>query len=198
MKQDSKKQEILKIAFDYFLNKGYEATTLRMICKKANVEAPSVYYYFGSKKGLFFAVIDYILEQYQVIKEKVNDNLVFLERNPENVLEQIAIKAVFYSIKHEKETKFYMRYTMFPPSELKRDINSYMKQTYEQKELLYKQALKYFLLKHKLKIELEDAFMKYEKLINSLTFHVVFSNWRPEEDEVKVIVQTFLLIQFQK
>ena len=53
-------------------------------------------------------------------------------------------------------------------------------------------------MSNKLKIELEEAFMKYEKLIDSLTFHVVFSNWRPEEDEVKVIVQTFLLIQFQK
>ena len=52
-----KKDVIIKIAFDYFLNVGYEATTVRMVCKKANIEPPSLYYYFGSKKGLFFAVV---------------------------------------------------------------------------------------------------------------------------------------------
>ena len=40
-----KKDVIIKIAFDYFLNVGYEATTVRMVCNKANIEPPSVVTY---------------------------------------------------------------------------------------------------------------------------------------------------------
>jgi AcrR family transcriptional regulator len=29
-----KKEVIMKIKFDYFLNVGYEATTVRMVCKR--------------------------------------------------------------------------------------------------------------------------------------------------------------------
>lgn len=32
-----KKDLIINIAFGYFLNIGYEATTVRMICKEANI-----------------------------------------------------------------------------------------------------------------------------------------------------------------
>ena len=51
-KNIGKKDLIIKIAFDFFLNVGYEATTVRMICKKAEIEPPGVYYYFGSKKAV--------------------------------------------------------------------------------------------------------------------------------------------------
>ena len=40
----NKREEILNISFEFFLARGYEATTIRMICKKANVEPPTLYY----------------------------------------------------------------------------------------------------------------------------------------------------------
>ena len=60
-----KKDLIINKAFEFFLNIGYEATTVRMICKEANIEPLTLYYYFGSKKGLFFAVVDKMLANYQ-------------------------------------------------------------------------------------------------------------------------------------
>ena len=50
---DEKIEKIKKTAFDFFLETGYEAATIRMICKAAEIEAPTLYYFFKSKKGLF-------------------------------------------------------------------------------------------------------------------------------------------------
>ena len=50
----SKKEHIMEIAYDSFVDKGYENTNIRQICKVVDVEPPTIYYYFESKKGLFF------------------------------------------------------------------------------------------------------------------------------------------------
>ena len=116
-----KKDVIIKIAFDYFLNVGYEATTVRMVCKKANIEPPSLYYYFGSKKGLFFAVVDKMLADYQ---EMGQINSKEGSMHPEKLLEAIYENSIKYAITHKNETKFYLRYTLFTPPELKKDIET--------------------------------------------------------------------------
>lgn len=55
---DEKIEKIKKTAFDFFLETGYEAATIRMICKAAEIEAPTLYYFFKSKKGLFLTIRD--------------------------------------------------------------------------------------------------------------------------------------------
>ena len=69
-KSDDTRLNILHTAFELFLCKGYEATTIRMICNQTGIEAPTIYYYFKSKKGLFFAVVDEILTAYQALFSK--------------------------------------------------------------------------------------------------------------------------------
>ena len=64
-----KRNQILKVAFELFLTTGYEAATVRMIYKTAKIEPPTLYYYFGSK--IFFAAVDKMLGDYQVIKQKM-------------------------------------------------------------------------------------------------------------------------------
>ena len=39
---EQKREQILEIAFDLFLTIGYEATTVRTICRKAEIEAPTI------------------------------------------------------------------------------------------------------------------------------------------------------------
>jgi AcrR family transcriptional regulator len=48
--------KILQAASKMFAEKGYANVSIRDICKAAGTTAPVVYYYFGSKRGLFDAV----------------------------------------------------------------------------------------------------------------------------------------------
>ena len=54
--KDNKSEMIKSVAFRLFLDRGYDATTMRMLSRAAGVEAPTIYHYFGSKKGLFYAI----------------------------------------------------------------------------------------------------------------------------------------------
>jgi TetR/AcrR family transcriptional regulator len=44
---------ILQVASTLFAEKGYSNVSVRDICKETNTTPPVIYYYFGSKKGLF-------------------------------------------------------------------------------------------------------------------------------------------------
>ena len=47
---------ILRVASGLFAEKGFANVSVRDICKATGTTAPVIYYYFGSKKGLFDAV----------------------------------------------------------------------------------------------------------------------------------------------
>ena len=48
--------KILDVASRLFSQKGFANVSIRDICKETGTTAPVIYYYFGSKKGLFEAV----------------------------------------------------------------------------------------------------------------------------------------------
>ena len=59
----SKKDAILRSAMGRFLEKGYSATSTNDICAAARINKPTLYYYFESKRHLFFeAQIKHIQE----------------------------------------------------------------------------------------------------------------------------------------
>ena len=47
---------ILQVASRMFAEKGFANVSVRDICRETGTTAPVIYYYFGSKKGLFDAV----------------------------------------------------------------------------------------------------------------------------------------------
>lgn len=49
-------ERILRVASRMFAEKGFSNVSVRDICKETDTTAPVIYYYFGSKKGLFEAV----------------------------------------------------------------------------------------------------------------------------------------------
>jgi AcrR family transcriptional regulator len=53
-KNTEKKEEILLKAMELFLEKGYSATSTNDICAAAKINKPTLYYYFESKRHLFF------------------------------------------------------------------------------------------------------------------------------------------------
>jgi AcrR family transcriptional regulator len=53
-KNSGKKDAILQSAMERFLENGYSATSTNDICAAAGINKPTLYYYFESKRHLFF------------------------------------------------------------------------------------------------------------------------------------------------
>ncbi|HEX8731729.1 MAG TPA: TetR/AcrR family transcriptional regulator [Ktedonobacterales bacterium] len=51
------RQRLLREAMRLFLRDGYDSVATRQVCLAAGVTQPSLYHHFGSKEGLYFAVI---------------------------------------------------------------------------------------------------------------------------------------------
>ena len=58
MQKLTARDAILRAARNLFTSKGFASTTVREICREAGVTAPVLYYHFGSKEGLFEAVVE--------------------------------------------------------------------------------------------------------------------------------------------
>ena len=54
-------RRILNAALDLFGSLGFEASSTRMLAERAGVNLPAIQYYFGSKEGLYRAVIQQIV-----------------------------------------------------------------------------------------------------------------------------------------
>lgn len=61
---ESVRTRLLEAATGLFARKGYAATTVREIVDAAGVTKPVLYYYFGSKEGIFLALMTEGLGQY--------------------------------------------------------------------------------------------------------------------------------------
>jgi len=53
-----KKEHIINVAIELFSEKGFEATSIRELAAKADVNVAMVNYYFGSKDKLFEAIVE--------------------------------------------------------------------------------------------------------------------------------------------
>ncbi len=58
MEERTARDAILRAARNLFTSKGFASTAVREICQEAGVTAPVLYYHFGSKEGLFEAVVE--------------------------------------------------------------------------------------------------------------------------------------------
>ena len=76
------RQQILDVAVEMFAQKGYAATTIREIVDAVGIKAPSLYYYFGSKEGLYTELIktysdriDEVIASYETKATSARDRL---------------------------------------------------------------------------------------------------------------------------
>lgn len=56
------RRRILETALEIFATEGYEGASTRQLAEHADVNLPAIQYYFGSKEGLFRAVLEDIIE----------------------------------------------------------------------------------------------------------------------------------------
>jgi AcrR family transcriptional regulator len=83
--KNNAKQNILDSALELFSVKGYEGVAVSELTAAAGITKPTLYYYFGSKEGLFDAVCK---ENYDRLNKVVANNAVYYA-NPENYHEDI-------------------------------------------------------------------------------------------------------------
>lgn len=72
---------ILQTALALFSEKGYDATSVREICEAAGITKPTLYHFFGSKDGVYRALVEGALEDFQrTIERAVEPPGTALER----------------------------------------------------------------------------------------------------------------------
>ncbi|MFB9329262.1 TetR family transcriptional regulator [Paenibacillus aurantiacus] len=86
------KAKILAAAKALFAERGYEGTSVRDICERANVALALVSYHFGGKEGVFFAIFEPLQRLFGELRFDLSD--------PEAALGQFARRFVRY--RHEE------------------------------------------------------------------------------------------------
>jgi len=87
------KEKILYIAFETFLNHGFQSTTMNDLVKVANLSKGAFYHYYSNKTELYNAVIDrYFLSYFKQVDWEKFDTLSFSETD--NYMRYFYIKFV--------------------------------------------------------------------------------------------------------
>ena len=96
------RDRIFASALRHFSQKGYAATSLREVSEDAQTTKPMIYYYYGSKEGLYGSIIRQILEEMaDAIKSRLpgeaspqEEVIAYCERYMEHFLAQEEIIAL--------------------------------------------------------------------------------------------------------
>ena len=67
LRGEETRRRILGTALEMFAEHGYDATSTRLLAERAGVNLPAIPYYFGSKEGLYRAVVTFCLEQSEAV-----------------------------------------------------------------------------------------------------------------------------------
>jgi len=75
------RERLLGAALDIFNERGYSATSVREIVEAADVSKPVLYYYFGSKEGIYAELMTKPFEVLEkILRETVHEELSARER----------------------------------------------------------------------------------------------------------------------
>lgn len=81
MKKEIRKKELIQIAYNLFVTKGYENTSVDEIIAKAKIAKGTYYYHFESKEQMLEEVINMMIDEgVERAKQVVNSNLKLEEK----------------------------------------------------------------------------------------------------------------------
>lgn len=90
---DVARNSLIKAGLELFGEQGFKATTTRVLAKKAKVNIAAIPYYFGSKKGLYMAIIEFMIERsmgyFGVFQDTVTKLIEDEEINKETALNEV-------------------------------------------------------------------------------------------------------------
>lgn len=93
----NRREEILKIARNFFLTKDYEKTTMIDIMDALGIAKGTIYHYFKSKEALFEAVIK------DIVEENIKQMSVLVKNSSRSALEKIQLLVNAGNISRENE-----------------------------------------------------------------------------------------------
>lgn len=67
------KEKILNVAIKLFAQKGYDGTSIREICKSADINICMISYYFGGKQELYQVIINNLIESKKIYMDSFLD-----------------------------------------------------------------------------------------------------------------------------
>lgn len=68
------RERLFRAAIELFNRKGYPATTVREIVEAAGVTKPVLYYYFGSKEGIYLTLLEEARKAFQAQVEEIRES----------------------------------------------------------------------------------------------------------------------------
>lgn len=74
------RDKILEAATDLFAERGYGATSVREVVERVGCTKPSLYYYFGSKEGLYLEVLRFHMARFTALIDSATEGTGSLER----------------------------------------------------------------------------------------------------------------------
>jgi AcrR family transcriptional regulator len=98
--------KILLAASKLFAEKGFSNASIRDICRESGTTAPVIYYYYGSKKGLFEAVVGEKVSMREFIETLAQSAD---EKGPERGLESFVQNYLAFFPENAFEPGLYMR-----------------------------------------------------------------------------------------
>lgn len=101
------RQQILDAALVLFAQKGYATTTIREIVDAVGIKAPSLYYYFGSKEGLYME----LLQTHGAQIDRALQSYAHTSASAKNRLKDLVDK-IFLQVINDKDF-FRLMFTMY-------------------------------------------------------------------------------------
>lgn len=171
--------KIRDIAFQYFLDRGYEASNIRDICNKVNIKPSSLYFYYKSKEELFFNLYDDIwndkIEKIKVImrEQEYTPAINPLKEYFKNILDYYMCDIVKF--------KFLLRYHMFTPEEIALTLKEKHKKWVDEEGVLIQQIISDCRMRGLLKNNraLQEYINEYNRFENTQLYHIIISNIKP-------------------
>ncbi len=120
MREQESAERIKRVSMKLFNDKGYEATTIRDICNKIGITAPSFYYYYDSKEQLYLQLIQESAALHQAAIARATDEC------PSQIAED-RLKYIFQALlrfyrEYPEAYTFLLRNTLFPVATMKEKI----------------------------------------------------------------------------
>lgn len=89
-KGDERKKQLLRVALDVFIEKGYYGTSTREIARRAGVSSGLLFHYFSNKDSIYLALVKIGAEEMKIDTEKaMNAPCEYLFQTIKNTFEQL-------------------------------------------------------------------------------------------------------------
>jgi TetR/AcrR family transcriptional regulator len=143
MDEDNNKAKILECALELFADKGYDGVGINAICEEAELSKPTLYYYFGSKAGLFGSILYVYYGKLEDVLRKVcvyHANPESYEEDVKPVLINIAKTYINFAKNNQTFYRMMMALHFVPQNSTAAEISDkYHKIQYEYVEEIFQQ-----------------------------------------------------------